>query len=1049
MSKRLALSVAVFLLTGAPLFAQLTRGVISGTVRDTSGAVVPGATVTATNVDTNQSQTTVTDKQGFFRVPALEPGAYRVEVAMAGFARLENKRVEVRAALDVLFNAELKPSALSETLDVTAETPGITLNRTNPTVGLTTLSRQVIELPLSADRNPNNLIGMTQNVVSAGDHGQGTYAVNGQRTRNNNYMIDGSDNNDISVTISTTQIVPESVAEFQVQTNPFSAEFGRSSGAQINVITKSGTNRFHGQLWEYYRNNKLASLTNIEKASSLTEPAKYTRHQAGLDIGGPILKDRTFFYALYQYDADQPDPAPGASVRIPTPAGWAALQSVPLGAGQTTQSRTDVLSRLSFLPNVFAQNPTFRSTSSTLVNGIPVETGLTNINIKAPSTYHTLMARIDHRFGTSDRATVRYYLNKRADENAISNCAFGATFCGKQDLRDTNLALSETHIFNPNLINEFRFSLVKRDLDFPENDPKSPTATISGLFTIGGSSNYPQSRITNSYQFSNTLSWTRGRHALKLGADVRYNDVDNVSAFNSKGTFVFNSLQDYMNNLATTFDQALQTASWHAKQWQTSFFIQDDFRVTPELTLNAGLRYELAQMPLGMLGAKDQESLAAMVPGEAQADKNNWAPRVGFAWSPSSKSKLLGDGKTVVRGGFGMGYDVIFYNLLTVNASNYPRVVTPRLTDVQNVYPNLLPVSGAAAFNALATYVNSPVDTQSPDSKFWSLSVAREVGDFVVEVGYNGSRGYHGVNQIDMNPGVLTAEQAAAVAAAKSTAVIPSLQLRRVNPLVGSRIAIPAYVGPVGNDVEARSTYRGVYVSVNKRLSHGLRFGASYTYGRMMSDNDGSLGEGGTTNGSSQRPQNCLDYSVEWSVSQFDRPHRFVINYQYEIPGPKSGPLKQILGGWQFSGITSTQSGRPFTIGTGVDSNGDGTAGSDRPNINSSGTFVWDSQHRTFTNNGYYVTPLGTNNLPLAYAQGDGNSPRNSQRGPGFWNTNLSLSKRFDIGERALFLRIDGINVFNQDDCGNPVVSMASPSFGQNTNNWGRRIFVLGAKFAW
>ena len=1039
----LALGLAV--LAPALVEAQITRGAVSGIVRDDSGAVVPGATVTVTNTDTNISRTAITDAEGFYTVAALEPGRYTVRTQLSGFSINETPGIEVRTATETTVNVGLKVATLGEVVTVTSKAEGISLNKTNPTIGVTSTARQAVELPLSADRNINNLIAAGPNVSRV--TGQGTFAANGQRSRNNNYMIDGSDNNDVSVTIATTQVVPESVAEFQVQTNSYSAEFGRNSGAQVNVITKSGTNRFRGEVWDYYRTNEIASLTNIEKANGRTEPPGYTRHQAGASIGGPIRKDKTFFFALYQYDGDDPDPNPGTTVRIPTQAGFNALSSVPLRPGQPASSRAAVLAQLSFLNDVYAQNPTFNNRSNVLVNGIPIETGQVNVNIVNPSVYHTFFGRVDHRLSDSDNLTVRYYVNKRRDENAISNCAFGPTFCGNQDLRDSNLAASQTHIFGPAVLNEARFSWVQRDLLFPENDPTSPTAGISGLFTIGGFSNFPQSRVTDSYQFSDTLTWLRGRHTLKFGADIRYNKADNQSAFDSKGTFTFNNLQDYMNNSAFRLAQALQTSSWNAKQWQTSFFVQDDFRLRPGLTLNLGLRYELADVPLGMFGATDAESLGALVPPPVKKDTNNFAPRVGFAWSPESRG-ILGNGKTVVRGGFGMGYDVLFYNLLTVNASNYPRVVVAEQFNVLDVYPNLAPANASPVFNPLATYTNSPEDTQNPDSKFWSLSAGRELGDFVVEVGYTGSRSGHGINQIHANPAILTPAQAALVAESRNANAIPNVQARRVFPLIGSRTLIPGYVGPGGNDVEARSSYHGGYISVNKRMSRGIQFGASYTRSRFMSNNDASLGESGT-DGSSQRPQDMFDYEAEWSRSQFDVPHRVSANYIYEIPGPDSGILKHILGGWQFSGITAFQSGRPFTIVTGVDSNGDGNTGSDRPNRNGSCGVTWDEEHKNFTNDGCYVTPLGTNNLPLANAQGNGSAGRNTERTASFWNTDLSLLKRFRFNERQLIVRADAFNALNQDTYGLPSVSMTSNSFGINGQNWGRRIITLSAKVIW
>jgi hypothetical protein len=1057
---RAGLAAALVALTSAvPATAQITRGAISGTVRDATGAVVPGASVTVTNVETNQVKTAVSDSDGFYRVAALEPGRYNVLTSLSGFQTIETRDVPVRTATEVSLNVELKVGAATETITVTGDSEPIELNKTSGTIGLTMTTKQAVELPLSTGRNINNLVLLTPNTfnVTAANNGntnigQGSYVVNGNRSRNNNYMIDGTDNNDISVTIATSQIVPEAVAEFQVLTNAYSVEFGRNTGGQINLITKSGTNRFHGEAWEYFTPSEFYSLTNIEKDTDLEEPPTFRRHQFGFDIGGPIIKDRLFFFGLYQHDMQRPEERPSTASgtpRIPTPAGFAALRNVPLGPGQTPASRQAVLDELSFLQGMYGQNPVFRNVNTTLVNGVPIETGQTNFNIVDPSTYRSPLLRLDWHASNADTLTARYSYNGRVDDNAISYCAFGELYCGGQNLKDTNASLSHTRTFSGNLLNEARLSLVKRDLLFPENDPNSPTGTITGLFQIGGDSNFPQGRVSESWQFSDTVTWLRGRHALKFGADIRYHKLDNISAFDSKGTFVFNSLQDYMNNLAATFRQALQTASFEATQWQTNFFVQDDFHVRPDLTLNLGLRYELSTVPLGFFGATDPQSLSAMVPPPVKKDKNNWAPRVGFSWSPRSDSRLLGNGKTVFRGGWGMGYDVLFYNLLVVDASNYPRVVVPSLNNVQNVYPNLLPVSGTATFNPLAAWTNSDENTQSPSAQFYSLSVQREVADFIVELGYTGSRTYHGINQIDVNPArVVTPEQAALVRQAGNVNAIPGVQARRLNPQFGGRVRIPSDVGPEGVDTEARSTYNAGFISVNKRFSRGLQFGASYTLSRFMSNNDASLGEGGTTRGSSQRPQDYFNLAAEWSVSQFDRPHRFVTNYIWEVPGPKQGALRQVLGGWQVSGVTQYQSGRPFTIVTGVDSNGDGNTGSDRPNINPSGTFVWDEDRKSFVNNGYYTAPLAANNLPLANALGNGNAPRNSERGAPFWQTDLSLLKRFYVrGDMQLHIRADMINAFNQDRYDNPVNLMNSPSFGQNTNDFGRRSVIVSAKF--
>ncbi len=330
-----ALAMVTALLLPDPAAAQLTRGGISGTVRDQQGAVVPGATVTVKNLSTGAVRAAVTDVNGLYRVPALDQGVYMVRTELVGFSTVENPEIRVRATQETTLPVTLAVKGVGEAITVTGKAEAIELNKTNATVAMTRTARQVTELPLGgAARNINNLILQSPNVSAS--TGQGTYSVNGQRSRNNNFMLDGSDNNDISVTISTSQIVPEAVAEFQVLTNPFNVEFGRNSGAQVNVITKSGSNSFSGEGWEYYQDNKRwASLTNIQKDSKLTEPPVFKRHQFGVDIGGPLVKDRTFFFLLYQRDLQRPEGGPGPNtIRIPTAEGFAALQTERAPAGR-------------------------------------------------------------------------------------------------------------------------------------------------------------------------------------------------------------------------------------------------------------------------------------------------------------------------------------------------------------------------------------------------------------------------------------------------------------------------------------------------------------------------------------------------------------------------------------------------------------------------------------------------------------------------------------------------------------------------------------------
>ncbi|HEX3253958.1 MAG TPA: TonB-dependent receptor [Pyrinomonadaceae bacterium] len=1068
----LVIALLTLLALPATTHAQLTRGAISGTVRDQAGAVVPGAQVKVTNPQTNVARDAVTNDEGFYRIGAVEPGVYSVLVEKAGFSKIENRAVTVQQNQETTFDVELQTGSVTGIVDVTADQEAITLNKTNPTIGLTATARQVVELPLGAARDVNNLALLSPNVFSA--PGSTGISANGQRARNNNFTIDGSDNNDLSVTISTVDVVPEGVGEFQVQTNPYNVEVGRNSGAQINVITRSGTNDFHADVFEYYRGSRLNALDNIEKSAGLKRPSRFVRNQFGFTFGGPLHlprfgeggraiidgRDRTFFFYLFQGDRQRPGAGLGANVRIPTPAGFAALQSVPLGPGESAAGRAAVLDRLGFLNTVYASGVSFRTLNNQTVNGVAIQTGLTNVGISQPANYYTHTLRIDHTINSTNNLTGRYITNKTTDVNVISNLAFGSIFAGDQNIFDQNLALSETHIFDPSLLNEFRFSYIRRNLGFPENDPNSPTATITGLFTIGGASNFPQGRIQDSFQFSDTVSWLTGKHSIKFGADIRKLKLFNIAAFDSKGTFTFANLQDYINNRATTFAQALNTASFDARQTQQFYFAQDDWRPTPNLTLNLGLRYETANAPFGFFGATDAQSLAALVPGPTRRDNNNFAPAFGFAYSPRSENGLLkavfGDGLSSIRGGYRIAYDVLFYNILTVNASNFPRVVVGQVVspNTQNLYPNIATVTGAPVFDPLATFVNTPENAVNPYSQLFSLSWQREFShDYVLEVGYTGSRSLNQINQLQANPGTLTAAQIATVQATRNANSIPSLQARRVFPQFGSRVLIAT---------DSHASYNAGFVSLNKRFSRNLQFGVAYTFSRLLSDNDESLGVGAITGGSPQIPQDFFNVQAEKGLSAFDRKHRLVANFIYEVPTFKQdffqhGIGHHIFGGWQLSGIITRQSGQPFTMLTGVDTNGNG-GGGDRPNFNPNGTFLFDpvtGDLRTFTSplvGGQFIVPLGTNGLPLTNSLGNGNLGKNTFRAPGFYNSDLSVQKVFRMtggdNPHRLIFRADFLNAFNQDNYGRPTNSMTSPDFGRNLNNWGNRTITLGLKYS-
>ncbi|MGE3840715.1 MAG: TonB-dependent receptor, partial [Vicinamibacterales bacterium] len=631
-----AIVLALVLGSVSRIEAQLTRGTLSGAVLDSTGARVPAVSVTIVSQATGAIRRVWSSEDGFYRVTGLEPGEYTLTFERDGFTVIEERDVPVRSAGETTRPVTLTPAGVVETVQVTAGAGAAAVNKATPTVGLMLSGDQAATLPVSTNRDVTRLALLAPTMVRA--TGASAFSASGQRSRNNNFTVDGSDNNEMTISTFTMAVPPEAVAEIRVQTNAYDVEAGRNSGAQINVITRSGTNQLRGDAHEYYRGSALDALSNVQKDSGLSAPPRFNQHVFGASAGGALVRDRAFFYGLAEADRSRSASTLGATVRIPTPAGYEALASVPLGPGQSPASRQAVLSRLDFLRDVYATAPTFRNVQPAVVNGSPIDTGQVNLGRSTPGNALNLTGRMDVQWSPVDRSTVRAARHALVNDSVYSNVDFGSRFAADEDVLDRHLAFSHVRVFTASALNEFRVSHIRRRLDFPEHDAASPTATIGGFFTVGGRRDFPQARLQDSVQLSNVLTVQGSRHGLKIGADLRYISLDNLAAFDSKGTFTFNTLQDFLNNRAVLYRQAVQTASFDASQWQAFFFVQDDWRVTPATTVNLGLRYETASVPLGFFGATDPAVREALVPGPLRADRNNLAPRVGLTWSPSVDS---------------------------------------------------------------------------------------------------------------------------------------------------------------------------------------------------------------------------------------------------------------------------------------------------------------------------------------------------------------------------------------------------------------------------
>jgi hypothetical protein len=1021
--------------------AQLFRGYISGTITDQQDAVIVGVTVTITNQSTKVSTSTVSNEVGFYKFAAVEPDVYTIEFTRSGLETYRVENVNVTTSQEPVINAVLRPAGIETGIEVT-NAPGLELGKTNANIDRTLSVKVLTEIPPVNPNREVTRLAILAPLVSR-SAGQNEYSANGQRSRNTNFSVDGVDQNDNTVSLPALRTPPEAVKELQIQTATFSAEFGRNTGAQVNLITPSGGETVHGQVWEYYRGNSLEPLSLVNQRAGLRESPRFVQNQFGASVGGPIIQQRTFFYGMVQGNLQRG--APGATnsqtANVPTPNGYAALQTVPLRSGQSASSRQGILDALSFLPEIHSQVRSYENVrtgaDAPMVNGVPIEVGTIRVLVAQPQNLWYNIGRIDHQFSKADQVSYRYHYDHRDQPDATGNLQFGSKWSAANAIRVQNHALSYTRTLSPTWINEARASYVRNNLDFPERDPLSSTVTTTGFFIRGGASNFPQQRLDELFQFQNVSTAIRGRHSLKFGVDVRKNTLFNRGGANSKGTWTFSNLENLLNNSALSLVQAVtEPTTFDLTQWNQYYFFQDDIRLTRDLTINLGLRYENNTLPFGMFGAPQAEVRALGVPGPAKRDNNNWAPRVGFAYSPDAKSSI--------RGGLGMSYDVLFHNIILNTAlTSYPRTVTQTDSNLVDVFPALRPkVATPSAPNPLSTFINVPEDIQNPTTHYWTLSVQREIGtNYLFEVGYSGNRSYHTVRQNQANPSILTDAQAAEVIRTGNPNVIPGTQARRLNPAWGSRQII---------DTSGKGEYHAGYLRFDKKFSRGLQFGANYTFSANHSDSEEATVDTTITGSSPQVPQNFFDYQNDWARSVFDRPHRFAVHYLYEIPRV----------GVQVGGFTEFQSGQPFTIRVGADTLGNAASASvppGRPDYNPSGVFGNDpvtDDLRTFRipvdGTGIVTAPRTASGFLANSMPHGGTLGRNTFRGPGFQNWNLSVMKRITLPrEWQMQLRGDFINLFNHDNFANPDSVMTSPSFGSNTATplTDARQVLLGAKF--
>jgi hypothetical protein len=1070
---RLAGVCLVALLAVTVAFGQSTTGTIQGTVVDQSGAVVPDAKVSVKNLDTNITRTAMSGQDGRFNFPGLPVGRYEITVELAGFATLVRGPVTLVLNQTAVVTLELHPAAVAETVTVTDDIP--LLNTTDPEVGVRFDQRRLQDLPTFQPAGGGfrdifayalSAPGVSQTNSGNSNFTTGTnFSVNGMRLRSNNFMIDGQDSNDPSVT-GRQQVMnnPDIVQEFRLVTNQFSAEYGRAAGAVVNVVTKSGTNEFHGSAYWFYNSNRLNAMTNTDKAGGAPFTPFYNEHQFGGTGGGPILRDKTFFFgSLQRWTIRQL--GSGTTIQgVPTEAGRQMIQAL---AG----NRPQVQALLNHLPAAqAATGATAPLTVGTSTVQVPLGT-LTNFsNISFDNWQWS--SRLDHNLTNKHSINGRFLFND--SENAGSGQATPPGLTTVVPSRTMAQTVALTSNFTPRLLNELRLSWQRLSTVTTAADPRSeeipsievPELGLTGFnaaasrTAIGLAVNLPQFRTNNTYQITDTVAWTRGRHAIKAGLDLRRIDVKSFFFPTIRGRLVYPTLQRFVDDVAmtATINKPLPGGvDIQYYEWDDYFFfVQDTWQIHPTFSLNAGLRYEtpgnalasLYPVNANIVQVNGGSEVFRLTPRPGR-DKNNFQPRLGFSWNPrvdedSWLSFLTGGNKTVIRGGYARTNDYQFINIALNVASSFPYVASitfsgAELTGAFVNLPNAQPNFGALSPNCdglpplgpnCLTRTVIADNFRSPIAEQFSLEIQRQLpSNTVFRLGYVGTKGTALFQTIDGNPRTLC-----------TPVPTTSPGCPRVDAARGV-IRLRANA--------ASSIYHSLQASMDRRFVNGLGFGAHYTWSAFIDTaseifNPSARGEVAVA-------QNSFDRANDRARSTYDRPHRFAANFVYELPFQKAqqGVLGHVAGGWQVSGFVTFQSGSPWTPLNGSDParalNGiDALVGNAiRPNLNTSLNVSKMTPEELLAAGGRALF------AELVAGERFGNAGRNILRSDGIQNFDFSVMKSTMITEsHRIQFRADFFNLTNTRNFGIPEARVNNVGFGnQFTTDGGSRKIYMSLKY--
>ncbi len=1041
--KKLTLTAALFAALSVAALAQVVSGDLTGTIYDATGGTIPNATITAKNTATGVEATTKTTTTGEYRLSNLPVGTYNLTVTAQGFTAKQVNGIAVTLNQVATANVTMAVGAATESVDVTAAAPSI--DTTTAHVSNAFETKEIMDLPnASSGSGVLNLALLNAGVSTSGAVGVGSGpSVGGQRPRDNNFMVEGIDNNSGSVTGPLVSIPNDAVAEFSVQQNQYSPEFGHSTGGQFNEIVRSGTNAFHGVAYEYLENRNLNAADNLNAVDDIPLHPRYDNNRFGGALGGPIKKNKAFFYGLYEYNPVGNSGSAGL-LYAPTAAGWSTIAGMP-GINQTSLSQlkqyigtaSSALPPSIGYPMVGPGNASLGQQNPATAVAIPI--GQIGITAPSYSNGESGVASVDYNLSEKDSMRGRFILNR---SGFIDTSASLPTFYTTVPSNNYLATFSEYHTFSAAIVNEFRLGYNRYSNDYPAGNftwpglDQFPNIVVNELNAqLGPDPNAPQFAYQNLYQLTDNVNWTKGNHSFKFGFDGWRQISPQSFTQRSRGDYEWDYLSDYLFDYNPDYlaQRSLGNFIYWGNRDLLAGFINDNWKVRPNVTVNLGLRYEYNGIP----ASENLQTLnaASSVPGlisfgAPTPQHDNWEPRVGIAWSPGTS------GRTSIRAGFGRGFDVLFDNLglLTLPPQLSTTVDVTGLAQgsflAHGGIPETTPstnLSVAAARAGTGGYVPNQI---RPESLQWNFGVQHTfANNYTFESRYLGTRGIHLPMQIQLNrqPVVNASNALPLYYTMPSQATLNGLT-SNLSTLTAAYNAggdvIPAYLNAGFTGIITSyqpwgsSTYHGWANQLTRRFSNGLEFIGAYTWSHLIDD---STAEVFSTYTTPRRPEDSTNVNLDRSNSALDHRQRLSFQILYDVPWYKTShnwAMRNLVGNWEIAPIDTYQTGTLYTVQAGVDSNLNGDSAGDRtfvnpagnPTIGSGTTALKNSSGATVAylvnnpNAGYIAAPKGT--LP--------NGGRNTEHLNPINDVDMTFAKRFTMHDRyALEFAGRFINIFN------------------------------------